>query len=120
MQALANREVQVIAVGGAQPDAVAQFHGLSGVTAEVSGSNAFEHFDFNFQVPLFRDKAVRQAVADCMPRQEILDKLIVPTDAHAVLQQNRIFFPTDAALRRHQRRALRPRRHPGREGGPRG
>jgi len=32
-------------------------------------------------------------VAQCLPRQEILDKLIVPTDRNATLQQSRMYFP---------------------------
>jgi peptide/nickel transport system substrate-binding protein len=65
---------------------------IDGVTTTVSGANSFEHFDFNFQVPLLQNKAVRQAVAQCLPRREILDKLIIPTDSNAVLQQNRLLF----------------------------
>ena len=45
----------------------------------------------NFQNPLFQDKAVRQALAYCVPRQDILDKLIKPLDPNAKLIQNRIF-----------------------------
>ena len=96
VQALANREVQVIQIGGAQPDAVAQLKGLSGVTVDLIGGLAFEHFDFNFQSPLLCDEAVRHAVAECIPRQEIVDKLIKPTDDQAVVLQNRMFVPTQA------------------------
>jgi peptide/nickel transport system substrate-binding protein len=63
------------------------------VTTTVAGSDAFETLNFNFQAPLLGDSAVRQAVARCVPRQDILDKLVKPTDAHAVLQENRMLFP---------------------------
>lgn len=92
VQALANQEVQVI---GPQPDPdlLNQLKGVSGVTSEVNGGFTFEHLTFNFQNPLFQDKAVRQAVAHCVPRQEILDKLIKPINDKAELIQNRMFFP---------------------------
>jgi ABC-type transport system substrate-binding protein len=96
VQALANQEVQVI---GPQPDPdlLNQLKGVSGVTSQVNGGFTFEHFDFNFQNPLFQDAAVRQAVAYCIPRQDILDKLIKPIDDKAVLIQNRMFFPFQKA-----------------------
>jgi peptide/nickel transport system substrate-binding protein len=93
VQALANRELDVIQTGGSQPDALALLKGLAGVTTTVAGSDAFEHFDFNFQVPVLEDRAVRQAVAQCIPRTEIVDKLVKPTNDHAGLQQNRMFYP---------------------------
>jgi peptide/nickel transport system substrate-binding protein len=72
---------------------VALLGGVSDVTVDVSAFNSFEHFDFNFQVPLLRDLSVREAVAQCLPRREILDKLVVPMDPDATLQQSRMFFP---------------------------
>jgi len=95
-QALANREVDVIVVSGTDADAVNRLRNLGGVTVDVASSYTFEHIDFNFQVPLFRDKAVRQAIAKCIPRQDIVDKLVKPTDGDAVLLQNRMFFPSQA------------------------
>jgi ABC-type transport system substrate-binding protein len=80
-------------VSGTDADSISRVKSLDGVTVDVTSSYTFEHVDFNFQFPLFRDKAVRQAVAHCIPRQEILDKLVKPTDGDAVLLQNRMFFP---------------------------
>ncbi len=92
-QALANAEVDVVQITSPQPDVVGLLNGVRDVTVNVAAVNSYEHFDFNFQVPLLRDVAVRQAVAQCMPRQEILDKLIRPTDPNATLQQSRMYFP---------------------------
>jgi peptide/nickel transport system substrate-binding protein len=92
-QALANGEVDVVQITSPQPDVVGLLGGARDVTVNVAALNSFEHFDFNFQVPLLRDYTVRQAVAQCLPRQEILDKLIVPTDPNATLQQSRMYFP---------------------------
>ena len=92
VQALANSEVQVIAPQP-DPDLLNQLKGASGVTSSVNGGFTFEHFDFNFQNPLFQDKAVRQAVAYCIPRDQIVDKLIKPVNDKAAILQNRMFFP---------------------------
>jgi len=99
VQALSNGEVDVIQIGGPAPDAVALLDQQTGVQVKVGASNSFEHFDFNFRVPLFQDLAVRQAVAQCLPRKDILDKLIVPTDPGAVLQQHRMLFIGQAGYR---------------------
>jgi ABC-type transport system substrate-binding protein len=92
VQALANQEVQVIAPQP-DPDLLNQLKGASGVTSSVNGGFTFEHFDFNFQNPLFQDKAVRQAVAYCIPRDEIVTKLITPVNDKAEVLQNRMFEP---------------------------
>jgi ABC-type transport system substrate-binding protein len=92
VQALANAEVQVIAPQP-DPDLLNQLKGVSGVTSSVNGGFTFEHFDFNFQNPLFTDKAVRQAIAYCIPRDEIVTKLIKPVNDKAEILQNRMFEP---------------------------
>ena len=81
-QALANGEVQVDPAA-ARPRPANQLQGLSGVTTKVNGGFTFEHFDVNFQTPLFQDKAVRQALAHRVPRQDMVDKLIKPLDPNA-------------------------------------
>ena len=42
---------------------------------------------------------MRQAVAYCVPRQDIVDKLIKPLDPNAKLLQNRMFDPFQAAYK---------------------
>src|SRR5205085_1754927 len=91
-QALKNQEVQMI-VPQPDPDLLNQLNGVSGLDTTVNGGFTFEHFDFSFLNPLFQDKAVRQAVAYCTPRQDMVDKLIKPLDPKAGLIQNRMFFP---------------------------
>jgi peptide/nickel transport system substrate-binding protein len=91
-QALANKEVQVIAPQP-DPDLLNQLKGISGVTTATNLGFTFEHFDVSFLNPLFQDQSVRQAIAYCLPRQEIVDKLIKPMDARASLLQNRMFEP---------------------------
>jgi peptide/nickel transport system substrate-binding protein len=92
VQALANGEVQVIQPQP-DPDLLNQLKGLSSVKSTVEGGFTFEHLDFNFQLPLFQDKAVRQAIAYCVPRQDMVDKLVKPVNDKAVVLQNRMFEP---------------------------
>jgi peptide/nickel transport system substrate-binding protein len=92
VQALANSEVQVIQPQP-DPDLLNQLKSVAGVTSSVEGGFTFEHLDFNFQNPVLADLAVRQAMAYCTPRQDILDKLIKPINDKAEVIQNRMFFP---------------------------
>src|SRR5262249_57417890 len=78
-QALANGEVDVIQNGGAQPAVIGILKKLDDVTFSVVSGLSFEHFDFNFPVPLFPDKAGRHAVAPCPPPPEIVDNPATPT-----------------------------------------
>ena len=95
-QALQNEEVQIISPQP-NPDLLAQLEGIDGVTVQNFGSFTYEHFDFNFQRPLFQDKAVRQAFAYCAPRQEIVDTLIKPLNPDAVVLNNRLYYPFQEA-----------------------
>ena len=94
-QALANQEVQVIAPQP-DPDLLNQLKGISGITTTVNGGFTFEHFDVSYLNPLFQDASVRQALGYCVPRQDILDKLIKPLQPSATLLQNRMFEPFQA------------------------
>jgi peptide/nickel transport system substrate-binding protein len=94
-QALQNKEVDFIAPQP-DPDLLNQLKGATGVTTTVSSGFTFEHFDMNLKNPVLADPAVRQAVALCLPRQEIIDKLIKPVNADAKLVNNRIYMPFQA------------------------
>jgi len=91
-QALANQEVQIIAPQP-DPDLLNQLKGISGVNTSTHAGFTFEHFDMSYLNPLFQDASVRQAVAYCLPRQDIVDKLIKPMDPTIDLIQNRMFVP---------------------------
>ena len=95
-QALANGEVQIIQPQP-DPDLLNQLKGIAGATTSVQQGFTWEHFDMNFQNPLFQDAAVRQAVAYCLPRQQILDTQVKPLLPNAVLAQNRFFYPFQGA-----------------------
>jgi peptide/nickel transport system substrate-binding protein len=98
VQALANQEVDVIAPQP-DPDLVNQVKAISGVKSEVNGGFTFEHLDMSFSNPVLKDFAVRQAVAYCTPRQDLIDKLIKPINDKAEVLQNRIFFPFQDAYK---------------------
>lgn len=94
-QALQNNEVQVVAN---QPDVNSAnlMRGLAaqGVKFQASSGASYEHLDMNFKNPLFADKAVREAFAQCVPRQEIVDKLIKGIQPDAAPLQSLMFLPT--------------------------
>jgi peptide/nickel transport system substrate-binding protein len=94
-QALQNNEIQVTAN---QPDinAANLMRGLSaqGVKFQATSGASYEHLDMNFKNPLFADKAVRQAFAQCVPRQDIVDKLVKGVQPDAAPLQSLMFLPT--------------------------
>jgi peptide/nickel transport system substrate-binding protein len=56
----------------------------------------YEHLTLNFKT-VFKDKAVREAFAKCVPRQQIVDNLVKPMNEKAGLQQSRWVFPFQPA-----------------------
>jgi len=93
--ALANGEVQVI-TPQPNPDLLSQLQGQSGTKITNSSGFTFEHYDWNFKSKLGSDLAVRQAFAYCLPRQDIVTKLIVPLNPDAKVLNNRMFIPSQS------------------------
>lgn len=96
VQALANGEVDVIAPT-ASVDLKASLDQLGDQVTVITGDEmTWEHLDFN-QTPgaVFADPNLRQAFAMCVPRQQIVDNLIVPVNPEAVVMNLREFFPWD-------------------------
>jgi peptide/nickel transport system substrate-binding protein len=91
-QALANGEIDTM---NPQPtvDLIGQLDGIDGVTVETGAQYLWEHFDFNFNNDVFSDIRVREAFALCLPRQQMVDSLIVPVDPTAVVLNNRWIQP---------------------------
>jgi peptide/nickel transport system substrate-binding protein len=91
-QALANGEISAM---DPQPsvDLIGQLEGIDGVTVETGAQYIWEHFDFNFNSDIWSDIAVREAFAKCLPRQQIVDTLIVPVDPTAEVLNNRWIQP---------------------------
>lgn len=94
-QALQNNEIQVTAN---QPDVNAAnlMRGLAaqGIKFQATSGASYEHLDMNFKNPLFADKAVRTAFAQCVPRQDITDKLVKGVQPDAAPLQSLMFLPS--------------------------
>lgn len=62
------------------------------VRYETADQYTFEHFDFNFKGE-FADRNLREAFTKCMPRQQIVDNLVKPTNENAEILESRFAFP---------------------------
>ncbi|HSO69058.1 MAG TPA: ABC transporter substrate-binding protein [Arachnia sp.] len=98
VQALGNKDVQVIQPQ-ATVDTVGQLEALgSAVTIESGSSLTWEHLDFNFRENnAFGNPdtglQLRTAFAHCVPRQQIVDTLIAPIAPDTVIMNAREVFP---------------------------
>ncbi|HEY0640049.1 MAG TPA: ABC transporter family substrate-binding protein [Pseudonocardiaceae bacterium] len=99
-QQLQNKEVDVIAI---QADgAVAQqLRGDSSIKTFALAGQTYEHIDFRMDFPLFQDKAVRDAVAACVNRQDLIDKLVKDVDPNAKPLGNVMFMPNEFGYEDH-------------------
>ncbi|MFC5062124.1 ABC transporter family substrate-binding protein [Actinomycetospora atypica] len=93
-QALQNGEVQA-AAPQVDVNAANLLRGLAaqGVKFQATTGVTYEHLDMNFKNPIFADKAVRQAFAQCVNRQELVDKLIKGVQPEATPLQSLIYLP---------------------------
>lgn len=94
--ALQNGEVDIISP---QPtaDVRTAVDKLDKVTVESTVDATYEHVDLQFansrNPGVFGDQRVREAFLKVLPRQEILDKLIVPLDPAATIRNSFILSP---------------------------
>jgi ABC-type transport system substrate-binding protein len=94
-QALENGEIQAMDPQP-EPDINKQLERLGdSIVFEGSDQFTFEHYDFNFD-GAFKDKALREAFALCLPRQTIVDNLIKPQNPEAIVLDSRYFLPFQA------------------------
>lgn len=93
-QALQNGEVQA-AAPQVDVNAANLLRGLAaqGIKFQATTGVTYEHLDMNFKNPIFADKAVRQAFAQCVNRQELVDKLIKGVQPEATPLQSLIYLP---------------------------
>ncbi len=90
--ALQNNELQAIQPQ-ADPGVADQLRGAQGVTFAPAAGLTFEHLDLNAKNPLFQDAAVRKAFAQCVDRQDIIDKLVAPIYPDSKPLNSVIFMP---------------------------
>jgi peptide/nickel transport system substrate-binding protein len=95
-QALQNGEANIM---NPQPqvDIVNQLKAL-GDKIKITNADAYtyEHLDFAVNGS-FKDLKLRQAFAKCVPRQQIVDNLVKPTNPNAQILQSRYQFPFQPA-----------------------
>ncbi|MDP9806427.1 peptide/nickel transport system substrate-binding protein [Trueperella bonasi] len=97
IQALANGDVNVIEPQATQ-DAIDTLNATDGVSLLTGSTMIWEHLDYNWaETSVFHDNhELREAFAYCVPRQEIVDKLIKPLNPDAEVMNAREYFPTDS------------------------
>lgn len=95
-QGLQNRDFSVIAPQ-ADPVVAERLRNLSaqGIVFAAGGGLTFEHLDLNFDNPIFQDKAVRQAFAQCIDRRELVEKLVGAVDPQARPLGSLLFTPDE-------------------------
>lgn len=96
-QALQNGDVQVI-TPQVTSDTVGNLEAMGdSVKVYKYPTLTWEHLDFNFREGnLMTNQKVREAFAMCVPRQDIVDKLIKPIDPEAQVMNAREVFPFQA------------------------
>lgn len=102
VQKLLNKEAQVIAPQA--ESAVAEQIRAQGGDFNVfaQGGQTYEHIDFQMSKPLFKDNPeFRKAVATCINRQDIVDKLVKSVDPNAKPLGNFLFQPNEAGYEDH-------------------
>ena len=95
VQALQNGEVQVISPQ-ATVDVADALAALDNVTVIGGYEGTYEHIDLQFDQSKsgnFNNPLIREAFMKVIPRQEIVDKLIVPLQEDATVRSSQVFFP---------------------------
>jgi len=90
--ALQNGEVDVITP---QPntDLVEQVKAIEGVNLQFLAGTVYEHYDLNLKNEHLASLKVRQALAACINRDEIVETMYRSVDPEAKVLNNRIFMP---------------------------
>jgi peptide/nickel transport system substrate-binding protein len=102
VQKLLNKEVQVI--GPQAESAIAEQIRAQGgeFTVFARGGQTYEHIDFQMNKPLFKDNPeLRKAVAACVNRQDLVDKLEKSVDPTLIPLGNFMFQPNEAGYTDH-------------------
>ncbi|NHF61800.1 ABC transporter family substrate-binding protein [Chryseoglobus sp. KN1116] len=95
VQALANGEVDIISPQ-ATADVADALAALDGVTVLGGEEAVYEHVDLTFadsKNGTFDDPLLREAFLKTIPRQQIVDTLIVPLNPEAEVRNSQLFLP---------------------------
>ncbi len=93
--ALGNGEVDVMSVA-AGPEVVELLDGFDGVTVTASDGAIHEHLDLRFRESkngTLDDPGLREAFLKTVPRQELLESLIVPLNPDGELRDSFVVYP---------------------------
>ena len=99
-QQLQNKEVDIIAIQ-ADGAVATQLRGDSSIKTYAAAGQTYEHIDFRMDHPVLQDKAVRQAIAACVNRQDLVDKLVKDIDPNSKPLGNVMFMPNEAGYEDH-------------------
>jgi len=94
VQALANGEVDIISPQ-ATADVADALNALDGVTVLGGEEGVYEHIDLTFENSkngTFDDPLLREAFLKTVPRQQIVDTLIVPLNPEATVRNSQLFL----------------------------
>lgn len=90
--ALANLEVDVMSPQP-NPELLGQLDEIDGIVVETGESFVYEHVDFDMEEgAFFADRDMREAFAKCIPRQLIVDNLLVPSNENAEVLNARLTY----------------------------
>lgn len=101
VQQIQNKEVDVSGIQ-ADPTVSEQLRASGEFRLYARGGQTYEHLDFNMARPLFRDHPeLRKAVATCVNRQDIVDKLVRGVDPNARPLGNFLINPNEPGYQDH-------------------
>ncbi|UOW00972.1 MULTISPECIES: ABC transporter family substrate-binding protein [Agrococcus] len=94
--ALQNGDVDIIQPQ-ATPDVRAALEGTEGITVSYGEGATYEHIDLQFDQSknpgVFETLEARQSFLLTIPRQEIIDRLIIPLNPEATVRNSAVFVP---------------------------
>jgi peptide/nickel transport system substrate-binding protein len=94
--ALQNGDVDIIQPQ-ATPDVRAALEGTEGITVSYGEGATYEHVDLQFDQSknpgVFETLEARQSFLLTIPRQEIIDRLIIPLNPEATVRNSAVFVP---------------------------
>jgi peptide/nickel transport system substrate-binding protein len=99
-EAFENDEIDV-AYPQPQIDLLEQLKAIDGIKVQIEFGLSFEHIDFNLLNPLLADKAVRQAIAYGLDRQDLVDRTVGQFDDRATVLQNRLWVNNQDEYEEH-------------------
>lgn len=100
LAALARNEVQVVGTPLSAAEA-AQAATVPEARVETQGGAVFDHLVVNFRNPLFQDRQVREALAQCTPRDRIAGRLADLGEGTGIVLDHHLLVPFQTQYRPH-------------------